>query len=175
MLPPRGENNWFLGAVPLGSMIFTLHSMFSDTSTTIAWSWTGYENGRPRGPLPHLHGSLTIILQSLGLFTAVLLSSDAGKRFNFTTHPLWLAFGAGSSYVMYRYPNWLGYSGGLGLGFFIMSTLPAALQLAASTSNVAKTNFTAMLVYVLLSLASVWTVAYAFVPGGVYLRERSDL
>ncbi|KAK0235644.1 Frag1/DRAM/Sfk1 family-domain-containing protein [Armillaria nabsnona] len=173
-LTPR-ENTWFLGAVPLGSMIFTLHSLFSDSSTAIAWSWTGYDNGRPRGPLPHLHGSLTIILQSLGLFTAVLLSSDAGKRFNFTTHPLWLAFGAGSSYVMYRHRNWLGYSGGLGLGFFVMSTLPVVLQLAASTRNVAKTYFTAMLVYVLLSLASVWTVAYAFVPGGVYLRERSDL
>ncbi|KAK0495256.1 Frag1/DRAM/Sfk1 family-domain-containing protein [Armillaria luteobubalina] len=173
--PTQPSNNWFLGAVPLGSMIFVLHSLFSDASTTIAWSWTGYENGQPRGPLPHLHGSLTLVSQSLGLFTAVLLSSDPGKRFNFTTHPLWLAFGAGSSYVMYRYRNWLGYSGGLGLGFFVMSTLPAVLQLAASTRNVAKTYFTAMLVYVLLSLASVWTVAYAFVPGGVYLRERSDL
>ncbi|KAK0193555.1 Frag1/DRAM/Sfk1 family-domain-containing protein [Armillaria mellea] len=173
--PTLQGNNWLLGAVPLGSMIFTLHSLFSDPSTTIAWSWTGYENGQPRGPLPHLHGSLTLVFQSLGLFTAVLLSSDTGKRFNFTTHPLWLAFGCGSSYVMYRYRNWLGYSGGLGLGFFVMSTLPAVLQLAASTRNVAKTYFTAMLVYVLLSLASVWTVAYAFVPGGVYLRERSDL
>ena len=30
-------------------------------------------------------------------------------------------------------------------------------------------------VYCALTLASIFTVAYAFVPGGVYLRERTDL
>ena len=38
------------------------------------------------------------------------------------------------------------------------------------------TVYTAALgVYCALTLASIFTVAYAFVPGGVYLRERTDL
>lgn len=90
-------------------------------------------------------------------------------------NPLWFVFGSACSYVMYTYRNWSGYLGGLGLAIFVMGSLPLILHNASSTRAVFKTSFTAMLVYCLLALANVWTVAYAFVPGGVYLRERTDL
>ncbi|KAJ3734145.1 hypothetical protein DFJ43DRAFT_1170983 [Lentinula guzmanii] len=172
---PESEptTHWILGALPLGSFIFILHSLLADPSTLIAWSWTGYENGRPRGPLPHLHGSLTLLCQSFGLLIAI--QAMKSSKVHLLANPLWFAFGSASSYVMYTYRNWPGYLGGLGLSIFIMGSFPLVLHNASSTRAVFKTSLTAMLVYCLLALANVWTVAYAFVPGGVYLRERTDL
>ncbi|KAJ3877210.1 Frag1/DRAM/Sfk1 family-domain-containing protein [Lentinula edodes] len=170
---PVSATHWLLGALPLGSFIFILHSLFADPSTLIAWSWTGYENGRPRGPLPHLHGSLTLLFQSIGLLIA--LQAVTRSKVHLLANPLWFVFGSASSYVMYTHRNWPGYLGGLGLAIFVMGSLPLILRNASSTRAVFKTSFTAMLVYCLLALANVWTVAYAFVPGGVYLRERTDL
>ncbi|KAF5392189.1 hypothetical protein D9757_001378 [Collybiopsis confluens] len=166
-------NHWLRGALPLGSLVFISHSLLSDPSTLIAWSWTGYQNGRPRGPLPHLHGSLTLLCQSIGLLIA--LYSVKSSKLHLLANPLWLAFGYASSYSMYTYRNWPGYIGGLGLAVFVMASLPLIIHNASSTRTVFKTTFTAMMVYCLLVLADVWTVAYAFVPGGVYLRERTDL
>ncbi|KAJ4487416.1 Frag1/DRAM/Sfk1 family-domain-containing protein [Lentinula lateritia] len=170
---PVSTTHWLLGALPLGSFIFILHSLVADPSTLIAWSWTGYENGRPRGPLPHLHGSLTLLCQSIGLLIA--LQAVTRSKVPLLANPLWFVFGSACSYVMYTYRNWSGYLGGLGLAIFVMGSLPLILHNASSTRAVFKTSFTAMLVYCLLALANVWTVAYAFVPGGVYLRERTDL
>ncbi len=90
----------------------------------------------------------------------------------------YLLFGAGCLFVLHSVSDWTGYLGGLGYALFAMSLFPRVVQnaaVAATTHSVAMVYGTAMLVYVLLSLASVWTVAYAFVPGGVYLRERTDL
>lgn len=169
-----GERNWLLSAIPLGSLIFSLHCLLSDSSTIIAWSWTGFVDRKPRGPQPNLHGSITLIAQSLGLLVAILLAS---RKSNIVTHPLWFIYGACSSFVMYCYRDWLGYTGGLNLAVFLMSIIPQILEGAASASagRVAKTYFTAWLVTCLLDLADVWTVAYAFVPGGVFLRERTNV
>lgn len=166
--------HWLTSAIPLGSLIFSLHCLLSDSSTLIAWSWTGYTDRRPQGPQPNLHGSLTLTAQSLGLLIPIVLASRESR---ILTHPFWFAYGTISSFVMYQYRNWLGFVGGLNMAVFLMSIIPLVLQGAASMSmgRVATVYFTAWLVACLLDLANVWTVAYAFVPGGVYLRERSDL
>jgi hypothetical protein len=168
------DRHWLTSAIPLGSLIFSLHCLLSDSSTLIVWSWTGYANRRPQGPQPNLHGSVTLIAQSVGLMIPILLAPRKSRILN---HPLWLGYGATSSFVMYQYRNWLGYSGGLMLAIFLMSIIPGILCGAASASKerVAKTYFIAWLIACLMDFASVWTVAYAFVPGGVYLRERTDL
>ncbi|KAJ7722557.1 Frag1/DRAM/Sfk1 family-domain-containing protein [Mycena maculata] len=172
------QGHWLTGALPLGSLIFTLHSLLSDSSTLISWSWTGYINSNPQGPLPHLHGSLTFIAQSIGLLLALtLISSNA---VDVLAHPLWFLYGSAAATVLYAYRNWLGYTGGLNLAVFIMSIIPIVFKRASDAAgttgqSTGKVYFAAMLVYCLLGLASIWTVAYAFVPGGVYLRERTDL
>ncbi|KDR76390.1 hypothetical protein GALMADRAFT_226084 [Galerina marginata CBS 339.88] len=181
------QRNPYLAALPLGSLLFSLHNFLSDSSTLIAWSWTGYENRLPRGPVPHVHGSLTILAMALGLLIAQV--SSTSKRAwikRALSHPVWFLFGAGSSYVMYTNRDWTGYLGGLGLALFFMSILPLGFNAAAESAAaavtvmgvdqaVAKTYTIALGVYCVLNLASIFTVAYAFVPGGVYLRERTDL
>jgi hypothetical protein len=76
---------------------------------------------------------------------------------------------------MYAYKHWLGYAGGFNVAIFLMSITPGVVHRAGLTSNVGKSFFTTWLLVCLFDLAHVWTVAYAFVPGGVYLRERTDL
>ncbi|KAF8893298.1 Frag1/DRAM/Sfk1 family-domain-containing protein [Mucidula mucida] len=181
-IQPARRISLLSAALPLGSLLFVLHNFFSDPSSIIAWSWTGYEDRKPRGPLPHLHGSLTLLFQALGLLlSCTSISSHLifmhVKLYRFLDSA-YLLFGAGCLFVLHSVSDWTGYLGGLGYALFAMSLFPRVVQnaaVAATTHSVAMVYGTAMLVYVLLSLASVWTVAYAFVPGGVYLRERTDL
>ncbi|KAG6900584.1 hypothetical protein C0993_008301 [Termitomyces sp. T159_Od127] len=170
---PSGAS-WFTAALPLGSFLFTVHSLIADPSTLIAWSWTGYQNGSPKGPVPHLHGALTLVVQCAGLLIPMLLVPL--NAFDLLMHPAWFAFGALNAYIMYAYRNWTGYLGGLGLALFLMSITPVVLRRAVQTSEggTVKVFGVAMGVYCLLNLASIFTVAYAFVPGGVYFRERTD-
>jgi hypothetical protein len=162
---------WLTSAISLGGLIFSLHALLSDPSTLIAWSWTGYDQGRPKGPVPTLHGSLTLITQCLGLLLPVALGRSAALLAN----PAWHVYGMASAYILYSHKDWLGYAGGLNFAVFLMSIIPGILNRAANTGAIWKTYFTAWLVVCMFDLASVWTVAYAFVPGGVYLRERTDL
>lgn len=212
---PRSPHrpHWVSAALPLGDLIFSIHNFLAESSTLVAWSWTGYENGVPRGPLPHVHGALTIVVQCLGLALALYSITDStsdsapasqssgGRTENgksgvkrnvisnlnparaLISHPNFYAFGATSTYILYKYKNWLGYTGGLGVAFFLMCITPmvfervvtAAKADGSTPSYVGRTLGTALVVYCLLNLASIFTVAYAFVPGGVYFRERTDL
>ncbi|TDL25465.1 hypothetical protein BD410DRAFT_836977 [Rickenella mellea] len=159
-------------ALSFGSLMFSLHCLLSDSSTLITWSWTGYPI---RGPVPHLHGALTIIAQAVGIFLPLTLVWTTSSKNPILLHPAWFACGCLCTFVTYSCKDWLGYFGGLGLAIFLMSISPYILLHAATSGKTAKVFFVSWLVTVLLYLANVWTVAYAFVPGGVYLRERSDL
>jgi hypothetical protein len=162
---------WVTSGLALGSLIFALHNLLADSTTLITWSWTGYP---VQGPVPHLHGYLTILAQCLGLAIPMLLPP---AWVGILCHPLWFAYGSASVYFMYSCRDWVGYFGGLNVAVFSMSVLPMVLSKTAESSNgrLARTYTLAFFVTCLLYLASVWTVAYAFVPGGVYLRERTDL
>ncbi|KIJ14203.1 hypothetical protein PAXINDRAFT_163399 [Paxillus involutus ATCC 200175] len=168
-------HNWLPSSIALGSLFFTLHCMLTDSSTVIAWSWTGYKDGQPKGPLPHLYGSLTLIAQSLGLIVAALLPASTSSTF--LTHPTWFAYGCASAFVMYRFRDWTGFVGGLNFAIFSMSILPSVLSQASvgQGTKAGRSSFVVFFVAILFYLANVWTVAYAFVPGGIYFRERTDL
>lgn len=157
--------NWVQDGFALGSFIFTLHVFISDPSTLIAWSWTGYP---VKGPLPHLHGSLTHVAQALGLMLAAAINSEH------LAHPLWFAYGSASAAAMYLNKDWLGYIGGWNFALFLMSVIPVVLSSAARNKHIGKTYFTAFLVVALFDVMSTFTVAYAFVPGGEYFRERTN-
>ena len=159
------STSWFSSAIPLGGLIFTLHCFLADSATIISWTWTGYPL---TGPLPHVHGPLTILAQTIGLFIGFTSPS-------LIQHPVWYLLGCGSAYTLYYYNDWLGFTGGLCFAVFLMSSILHIGSNVYTSSQVWKTYFTAFFVYVVFILANVWTVAYAFVPGGNYLRERSDM
>ena len=165
------SKSWITSGFALGSLIFALHNLLADSTTLIAWSWTGYP---AQGPVPHLHGYLTILTQCLGLAIPMSLPP---AWVGILRHPLWFVYGSASVYFMYTCRDWVGYLGGLNFAIFSMSVLPMVLSMTAEASNgrLARTYTLAFFVTCLLYFASVWTVAYAFVPGGVYLRERTDL
>ncbi|KAI0926280.1 hypothetical protein AcW1_008492 [Taiwanofungus camphoratus] len=168
----EASDSWLPIGFAFGTLMFTLHNMLADPSTLIAWSWTGYPI---RGPMPHLHGSLTHIAQAVGLCLPIILTGIFANGARLLLHPLWFAYGGASAYVVYAYKDWLGYTGGLNFAVFLMSILPPVLQRVTATGQVAKTLCIAWLVVSLLYVVSTFTVAYAFVPGGEYLRERTDL
>ncbi|KAJ3507077.1 hypothetical protein NLJ89_g6510 [Agrocybe chaxingu] len=180
---PQPRPSAFLSALPLGSLLFCIHNLLSDSSTLIAWSWTGYENRLPRGPVPHLHGSVTISAMVLGTFIALWSVTRPNQKPNPFATQAWFMFGSASAYVMYAYRNWTGYVGGLSQAVFLMSILPLVFQKTADAAvggagrelKIVKVYTIAFAVYCVLNLASVFTVAYAFVPGGLYFRERTDL
>ena len=172
---PKSSPHWLPASLALGGLIFSLHSLLSDPTTLIAWAWTGFPLS---GPVPAQHGSLTHVAQALGLALAAFLASSTPDALTSLTHPLYLAFGAGSAYVMYAYKDWAGYAGSLGVAVFLMSIVPAVwarARDAAGAGGAGKTAAMAWLVVCLFDVASTFTVAYAFVPGGEYFRERTDL
>ncbi|KAF8604664.1 hypothetical protein BDV93DRAFT_522363 [Ceratobasidium sp. AG-I] len=165
-IQPDRSKLWMASA-GLGGTLFALHSLFADSGTIVAWSWTGYP---AKGPIPGVNSS-AITLAALCAGLAVSTSSTLSR---FIKNPAWFSVGAASCFVMYYFRDWTGHAGGLVYGFFLMSILPNMLQDSAFRGG-ALVYFLGWLVATLLILADVWATAYAFVPGGVYLRERTDL
>ncbi|ETN45384.1 uncharacterized protein HMPREF1541_09215 [Cyphellophora europaea CBS 101466] len=147
----------------LGGLFFFMHSLLADSSTMILWVWEGFP---VRGPIASPHGAVTIFFMALGLFLGT--STPAF----FVT---WTAFGIGSvgAALLTYYSHWTGYYGGLALTVYVMG-LAQPLISAGAQHNPAKTFGLGFMVYNFLALFHCWVVAYAFVPGGPLVRERTD-
>jgi hypothetical protein len=159
---PTKDSSWLYAAFGFGSLLFALHSMFSDSSLIMRWTVAGYPN---YGPSPVPWGVLTIFFLAVGL----VLSFNQELAAN----AIWYSAGCLACLIFYGCSGWLGYIGGLFLGMYAMSLvilMTRALTMHASQ----KTLLTAYMVYNFLCLAHVWVVAYEFVPGGEYARERTN-
>ncbi|KAG1456357.1 hypothetical protein G6F56_006849 [Rhizopus delemar] len=152
-----------LAASGFGSLLFALHSMYTDSSTIMRWTVDGYPN---YGPEPVPWGIATIAALGLGLIISPY------RRF--TTSFGWYAVGVASCAVFYIYSSWTAFYAGLVLGTYFMSITPALVR-GLSTQSPFVTLFFGFMTYNILCLAHVWVVAYEFVPGGVYARERTDV
>jgi hypothetical protein len=153
----------FLAASGFGSLLFALHSMYTDSSIIMRWTVDGYPN---YGPEPVPWGVATIGALAFGLLLAPY------RRL--TTSFVWYLVGCGACAVFYCYSAWTAYYGGLVLGTYFVSIAPALIR-GISTQSPFKTLFGSFMIYNVLCLAHVWVVAYEFVPGGVYARERTDV
>lgn len=163
-LPTSTSNasSWFYSAIGFGSLLFALHSMYTDSSLIMRWTVAGYPH---YGPSPVPWGIVTIFFLAVGL----VFSFNQQLALN----NLWFVFGCAACLIFYAFSGWFGYIGGLLLGLYLMSIL-LVLARAMSGHPPMKTMLTAFMVYNFLCLAHVWVVAYEFVPGGVYARERTD-
>ncbi|KAH8555376.1 calcofluor white hypersensitive protein [Umbelopsis sp. PMI_123] len=159
---PSNEGSWAYAAIGFGSVLFALHSMYTDSSLIMRWTVTGYPH---YGPSPVPWGVLTIFVLAVGL----VLSFNQQLALN----TLWFVFGCASCLMFYGCSGWLGYFGGLLLGLYLMSLVIVLTRAMAGYSPM-KTMLLAFMVYNILCLAHVWVVAYEFVPGGVYARERTN-
>ncbi|KAI9754083.1 MAG: hypothetical protein M4579_004866 [Chaenotheca gracillima] len=153
-----------LAALGFGGLLFALHWLLSDSSTMILWVWEGFP---VRGPIAAPHGAWTISAMGAGICFGLFYDGFA-RSWTF------YGFGAIAAAVLTTYSNWVGFYGALGLAFYLLAVTPTIL----STALRYPPGFTLGLgffVYNLMVLASIWTVAYAFVPGGPLLRERTNL
>ncbi|CCH44178.1 putative membrane protein [Wickerhamomyces ciferrii] len=156
------KTSLFFTGLGLGGLIFSLHAMLTDSSTIIIWNWEGYPI---QGPIPVPHGAITLIFMIIGSYLG--LSQSISTK-------LLSGLGIISSIILYLGTEWIGYIGGLGYILFLMISIPIILGNASKFQP--GVIFTlGFLVHIILMLAHVWIVAYAFVPGGWILRERTDI
>lgn len=151
-----------LASFGLGGLFFGLHSLLSDSSTIILWVWEGFP---VRGPIA-ANGILTIMAMGMGIIAGIFLQ---GKVSNLTR---FVVFGGGA-FLLTNNNNWKGYFGGLLMASGLVSVASPLIGSAVRHGPV--TFGFGFLIYNIMVLAHVWTVAYAFVPGGFLLRERTDL
>lgn len=162
----REGGSFFLAAFGLGSYVFALHFLLSDSSTLVMWTWDGYPI---TGPTPINGGLIFSFAAAAGVLASAYIHP------NVLSGPLYsLVCGAGSAGVLYFNQGWVGYSGATVLVFYIASIALVIGQSVIGYCPIALL-FVAFFIHILLSLGSVWIVAYAFVPGGPLFRERTDI
>ncbi|KAI9694224.1 MAG: hypothetical protein M1820_009123 [Bogoriella megaspora] len=159
---PKGSSGFMTG-IGLGGLFFGMHSLLSDSSTMILWVWDGFP---VRGPLSVPHGSVTILAMGIGLLLG-LFKPELVRT--------WTSFGVGSlgAAVLTCFKHWFGYSGAVVLTVYLTALAPPLISHAVRFSP-ASTFGVGFLIYNLMVLFHVWVVAYAFVPGGPLVRERTD-
>ncbi|KAJ5924580.1 hypothetical protein N7466_008767 [Penicillium verhagenii] len=163
-LPASGKKgSSLLAGVGFGGLLFAIVSLLTDSSTMISWVWDGYP---VRGPIAVPHGAVTIFAMGAGLVYGIFNPAIAGS---------WTAYGIGSvgAALLTYYHHWTGYYGALILAFYIMAVAPVMIKSGVRHSP-ASTFGLGFVLYIFLLLFHVWVVAYAFVPGGPLVRERTD-
>ena len=159
----KSKGSSVLAGLGLAGAFFGLHSLLSDSSTMTLWVWQGYP---VQGPLAVPHGALTIFAMGAGLVGGLFYPNVARS---------WSAFGIGSvgAAVLTSFHNWFGYYGGLALAMYLMAVTPVLIANAVRFAP-GRTFFVGFFMYNFMVLFHVWVVAYAFVPGGPLVRERTD-
>lgn len=157
------KGSGLMAGVGIGGLIFAFHSLLSDSSTMISWTWTGFP---VTGPQQVPFGAATILAMAIGL----LLGTSSPALFG-----SWTAYGIGSigGIVLTYYEDWLGYYGALVFTVYLCAVAPVLIKSAVQHSPAVTFGF-GFFIYNLMVLFHVWVVAYAFVPGGPLVREHND-
>ena len=106
----------------------------------------------------------------ISLGVGIFLSNKA----HLTNSLLWWSFGCGSASVLYYSQTHTAFYGGLALAVYLMSIFPCIMSKVYRCPQGPVLGF-GFLSCVVLLLGSVWTVAYNFVPGGEFTRERTHI
>lgn len=152
-------------AFGVAGLLFGLHQLLCDSTTLTLWVWEGYP---VRGPLPVPHGGIiTIAVMAAGSYLGVVFPEISGSF-------LFFAVGSIGAAVLYAFNEWTGYIGGLICGIQLIAVSPKILSIAGQHSP-AKSFGLGFFILCIVYVLHVYVVAYAFVPFGSFLRERSDI
>nr|XP_019001310.1 calcofluor white hypersensitive protein [Kwoniella mangroviensis CBS 8507]OCF64771.1 calcofluor white hypersensitive protein [Kwoniella mangroviensis CBS 8507] len=146
--------------VGFGALIHLIQTFVTDSGTIISWTWTGYP---VKGPTLHPFAGIVIAVASLGIL-------HQSRKFHYHLTVLGLI----GAIALYRYPDWIGYIGGLLLVFYLQAIFPSYIRVL-SVFEPGPTYGYALVTNIILDVISVVTAAYAFVPLGWIFRERTDL
>lgn len=158
----QSQGRFWLATVGVGALLYSLHTFLTDTGTMIAWGWTGYPI---KGPMAIPHGCIILITMAFSSLAATRWTSF-GYRI-----PLFLVQ-CGSAALLYFAVDWNSFIGALGMA---LSLPPLAFPIisAAMRHDPIKVMLVGWLIANVLTFLGVLTVAYAFVPGGKIMRERT--
>ncbi|ESO05364.1 hypothetical protein HELRODRAFT_111285 [Helobdella robusta] len=153
---------WWKIGVGLGSLLYATQLICGEVSVITRWTVKGYPN---TGPMPYPWGFLVLTFLVLGTYIS--------KFSNVVCSRTWLFVGCSSFFGLYYLNTWLAFLAGLLLTSFISSLWPTMILNAIQTGKSHRVISLSVFVWLLEMLFSVWTVAYNFVPGGIYTRERT--
>lgn len=167
----KKSSNWldkFITSMGFGAFMYCILSMCTDSSTMITWVWSGYPI---KGPVPVPHGAIVISIMCLGVYLGISLNANT-QSLNLIT-----ISGIIGAIILYKFENWLGFLGGLMYIHWLCFISPYVLEKVCNYSNDDLISLISgsIVVFIIFILMHVWVVAYAFVPGGPLLRERTDL
>lgn len=165
--PPFGSG--IASTLGFGGLFFLIVLLYTDSGTSIAWSFEGYPTS---GPFNVPHGSFTILALALGVL-APFVAPSTSKRFS--TSILSYLAACLCATLTYTQASWKSFVPALLLGTYSTLLFPHYLSSLLTHTSTPSSFFLAFFFYCLLVLASTFAVAYAFVPGGNAFRERMDL
>ncbi|GAA5915772.1 Cwh43p [Sporobolomyces salmoneus] len=152
-----------------GGLFFLLVLLYTDSGTTIAWSFEGYPTS---GPFNVPHGALTIVALSLGILFPFVAPSSSNRL---STSTLSFLGACVCATLTYSQTSWKSFVPALLLGSYSTLLFPHYLNSLLSNTSTPASFFLAFFFYCLLVLGSTLASAYAFVPKGNAFRERMDL
>ncbi|XBW37824.1 hypothetical protein QEN19_003399 [Hanseniaspora menglaensis] len=166
-----------INIISVGALFFSTHQLLTDSTTLIYWAWEGYnEDKTPLLYYPWNNLSAAVLLLSI-LATPLIFQMLNKLKINIKFAVVMLLFA--STYVLANpdITEWNKYFYGALIYYlsivlsypFVLSSLFDSSSSIMSTVLVYSFGF---FVYILFTLADIWTVAYAFVPYGHILRER---
>ncbi|XP_062598080.1 PGAP2-interacting protein-like [Saccostrea cucullata] len=153
---------WLPTAFGFGSLIYLTHWCFGEVSLITRWVVTGYPD---HGPMPYPWG--------IGVFLCLVFGFYMSACRHVAQSKIWWLIGALSLAGLYYLPTYQGYTAGLVLGVYTMSIWPEMAD-RVSRCPPGRSLVVAVVTYLVEIFFFVWTVAYNFVPGGVYTREHTD-
>ncbi|AEY96947.1 FAEL043Wp [Eremothecium gossypii FDAG1] len=154
-----------LASVGFGALVFAIHQSLTESSTLIYWCWEGWSQSAKMGPLAWPFTGLTCVAMVVGVHLSKRFAESPGSTSR------WLLALSTAVLSTSHITGWYKFVfGGLPYAVSIMLFIPNYFITMNKASYFSLVG--SFVVYILLTLSHVWTVAYAFVPFGWVLRER---
>ena len=149
--------------ISFGSVLYLLHWVFGELGVLSRWTVAGVPHS---GPSPFFSSPLVLSALLMGTYIPAYFRK-------FSQSMLCWGIGTASFFGTYYLDAWPGFLCGLCLAAYASILWFSTLD-RVPFGHSAVVLGSAMVVYLVEIFFHVWTVAYNFVPAGIYTREHSD-